>query len=150
MKKLQTFLTIIILVISTIATASTEIKWFSLKKGIEKSKAEKKPMIIDFFYGKGCPRCEVLEKTVYQNPLITRKIMDDFIPIRVDLTQKLTEDEEQLGKQYDFKNDCLLLFLDHNGNVIKDQSGKRFCFVETIDAEWFVKYLDMIRANYKK
>lgn len=149
MKKLLSLLIISILVLSKIVLAS-EVKWFPLKEGIERAKTEKKPVIVDFFYGKGCPRCEMLEKTVYGNPSIAKKIIDDFIPVRVDLTKKLTREEEELGNQYDFKNDCLLLFLDHNGNVIKDPSGKRFCFAESIKAEWFVKYLDMIKANYKK
>lgn len=150
MKKLQAISIIIVMVISSIASASTEIKWFSLKDGMEKSKAEKKPMIVDFFYGKGCPRCEILQKTVYENPSISKKIMDDFIPIMIDLTKKLTPEEESLGNQYDFKNDCLLLFLDHNGNVIKEHGGKRLCFTEAVDPDWFMKYLYMIKADYKK
>lgn len=145
MKRLQILLIIFILTLSGIVFAS-EIKWLSLKEGLERAKVEKKPIIVDFFYGKGCPRCEVLEKSIYGNPVIAKKVIEDFIAVRVDLTKKLTKEEEELGNKYDFKNDCLLLFLDHNGDVIKDPSGKRFCFAETIDAEWFVKYLDMIKS----
>ena len=148
MKKISLLLVLLALAIFSQVFASGEIKWFSLKEGMEKARAEKKPMIVDYFFGKGCPRCEMLQKNAYGNPLIAKKIMDDFIPIKIDLTQKLTDEEERLGSQYDFKNDCLLLFLDHNGNVIKDPSGKKLCFIDNIEPEWFIKYLDMIKAGY--
>lgn len=135
------------LVASSLAAGDLSVKWLSLEEGMAKARAEKKPMIVDFFFGKGCPRCEVLQKEVYDNPAIARKIMDDFIPIRIDLTRKLNAEEERLGNQYDYKNDCLLLFLDYNGVVIKDPSGKKFCFADNIDPEWFVKYLEMVKKQ---
>jgi thioredoxin-related protein len=132
------------------AFAAGELKWFSLQEGMERAKAEKKPMIVDFFYGKGCPRCEFLQKNVYDNPKIAQKIMEDFVPIRVDLTKKkLTNEEEALGKKYDFKNDCLLLFLDPQANIIKEK-GKRLCFVDKIDPDEFAKYLDTIKGELPK
>ena len=149
MKKLSLALIIVVLAMSSHAFGSMEIKWFSLKEGMEKAKLEKKPMIVDFFFGKGCPRCEELQKGVYDNPAIAKKIVDDFIPIRVDLTKKLTAEEEKLGTQYDYKNDCLLLFLDPGGTIIKDPSGKRLCFVENIEPEWFIKYLDTVKKQQK-
>ena len=150
MRKVNVFVILLTLTVISIAAASDEIKWFSLNAGMEKAKAEKKPMIVDFYFGKGCPRCEALQKGVYDNPTIAKKIMDDFIPIRVDLTKPLTDEEKKLGNKYDYKNDCLLLFLDDKANIIKDPSGKSLCFVSSVDAEWFVKYLDMIKANQSK
>ncbi len=148
MKRLGALVFIGIVVLSAYAFGAGEINWLPLKEGMEKAKAEKKPMIVDFFFGKGCPRCEALQKGVYDNPAIAKKIMDDFVPIRVDLTKKkLSPEEEKLGNQYDFKNDCMLLFLDSGGNIIKDPSGKKLCFTENVEPEWFVKYLDMIRGG---
>jgi len=136
--------------IFALTTAKAEITWFPLKEGMEKARAEKKPMIVDFFFGKGCPRCEALQKGVYDNPKISQKIMDDFVPIRVDLTKKLSPEEEKLGNQYDFKNDCLLLFLNPQGVIIKDPLGKKLCFAENVEPEWFIKYLDMIKQQQPK
>jgi thioredoxin-related protein len=150
MKKINVLVIILTLSAASFAFASDEIKWFSLNAGMEKAKAEKKPMIVDFYFGKGCPRCEALQKGVYDNPMIAKKIMDDFIPIKIDLTKKLSDEEKKLGNQYDYKNDCLLLFLDDKANIIKDPGGKRLCFVNTVDPEWFVKYLDTIKASYSK
>src|SRR5512143_1654217 len=125
MKKFILLMIIAALAISSYAFGSDEVKWLALKEGTEKAKIEKKPMIVDFFFGKGCPRCEVLEKSVYGNPSIAKKIMDDFVPIRVDLTKKLSGEEEALGNKFEYKKDCMLLFLDYEGNVIKDPSGKK-------------------------
>lgn len=129
------------------ASASAEVKWYTLKEGTEKAKAEKKPMLVDFFFGKGCPRCEALQKDVYDNEAIAKKIMDDFIPIRVDLTKKkLSPVEEALGNKYDYKNDCLLLFLDHNGNLIKGPGGKKLRFAEKVGPASFMGYLEFIKG----
>src|SRR5512143_2417770 len=84
---------VIVVIISSLLLASNafadvSIKWYTLAEGQAKSKAEGKPVIVDFFFGKGCPRCEFLEKEVYSNPSIAKKIMEDFIPIRIDLKKK--------------------------------------------------------------
>ena len=147
MKKLPAVLMLAALIAASYSFGSGEIQWFSLQEGAERAKAGKKPMIVDFYFGKGCPRCERLQKNVYDDPAIANKIQRDFIPIRIDLTKKLTEEEKKLGELYDFKNDCLLLFLDYNGAILKDPKGKRLCFVDAVDPEWFAEYLDMLKAG---
>ncbi|HWR89903.1 MAG TPA: thioredoxin family protein [Dissulfurispiraceae bacterium] len=133
-----------------VADAFSEIRWMMLKEGMEKARVEQKPVIVDFFYGKGCRRCEVLEKTVYGNAAIIQKVGDHFVAVRIDLTKKLSAEEEKLGKTYDFRDDCLLLFLDHTGEVMKDVSGKRLCFIDAVDPEWFDRYLDMVRDRDRR
>lgn len=150
MKKISFLLLILTLMVFSYAPAEGTIKWLPLKEGLEKSKAEKKPVIVDFFYGKGCPRCEALQKDTYDEPSIAKKIMDNFIPVRVDLRNKLTEEEEAFGNKFDYKNDCMLIFLDSNGDVIKDPFGKRLCFMDTVEPEQFIAYLDMIIAESRK
>lgn len=137
------------LMLSSTVFADEGVKWVSLKEGLEKAKAEKKPVIVDFFYGKGCPRCEFLQKNVYDDPAIAKKINNDFIAVRIDLTKTLTPEEEALGNRFEFKHDCLLVFLDHNENVIQDPSGKRLCFIDKVDPDWFVGYLDMVIGAMK-
>jgi thioredoxin-related protein len=130
------------------AATSGRITWVSLKDGLNKAKSEKKAMIVDFFFGPECPRCAKLQKDVYDNPAIAKKIMDDFVPIRIDLTKKLTKDEEALGEKYDYKNDCLLIFLDYENNLIKDKTGKKLCFIDKVDPDEFIAYLDHIKNTY--
>lgn len=147
MKRLVIF--IITLFILT-EEAYTQIKWYSLKEGRELAKAEKKPMYIDFFYGKGCPRCELMEKGLYENPEIAEKLITEFIPIRIDLSKKLTEEEEALGNLYNFRNDCLLLILDHEGNPLVSKTGIRLCFIDPLRPEDFLKYLEEIKNRYRE
>jgi len=148
-KKILLFVVLLMLVGYSFSIAADGIQWYSMKDGMEKAKNEKKPCIVDFFYGAGCSRCEKLQKFVYNDPVIAKKIMADFIPIKIDLTKPLSKEEDALGKKFDYKNDCLLIFLDHNGEVISDAKGKRLCFVDSVDPEWFVSYLDMIKSQYK-
>ena len=127
-----------------------DVKWNNLKDGMAKAKAEKKPLIVDFFFGAGCPRCEKLEKFIYSDPKIAKKINDDFIPVFIDLTKQISKEEEELGNKYDYKNDCLMLFLDYDMNILKDPSGKKMCFIDHIEPDIFISYLDMMKAQMKK
>ncbi len=135
---------------SSAFAVSGHVTWFSLKDGMAKAKAEQKPMIVDFFYGKGCPRCEKLEKGIYADRKIAKKINDDFVPILIDLSKPLSKEEEALGNKYDYKSDCLMLFLDPEMNIIKDPSGKKMCFVDHIEPDVFIEYLEMMKKQMKK
>lgn len=126
---------------------AAEIQWYSLAEGMKIAADKHKPVMVDFYFGKGCPRCEALQKNVYDNPDIAKKISDNFVPVRIDLTKKLTDDETALGNRYDFKNDCLLLFLDQDGKIFKGPGGKRLCFADSIEPEEFIRYLDMVREG---
>lgn len=151
MKKIALLAILFAFVLSSSAFAiGGDVTWYSLKDGTAKAKTEKKPMIVDFFFGKGCARCEKLEKGVYANPQIAKKINDDFVPILINLAKPLTKEEEALGERYDYKEDCLMLFLDPDMKIIKDPSGKKMCFVDDIEPEIFIGYLDMIKGQMKK
>lgn len=150
MKKVYFLFLILSVMAVSYSPASAEVKWLPLKEGMEKAKVEKKPMIVDFFYGMECPRCAALQKGVYDEPSIAKKIMDDFVPVRVDLKKELSKEEEALGNKFDYKKDCLLLFLDSNGDIIKDPLGKRLCFIDTVEPKQFIEYLDMIKTGAGK
>jgi thioredoxin-related protein len=150
MKRPVIVMIVVGLLVASYALAEGGINWYTLKEGQEKSKTEGKPVIVDFFFGKGCPRCEFLEKEVYSNPSIAKKITDDFVPIRIDLTRKLSKEEQSLGEKYQFKNDCLLIFLDRSGNLVKDATGKKLCFIDKVDPDEFIKYLDTVKSGMSK
>jgi thioredoxin-related protein len=135
---------------AALAVPAGEVKWLSLSDGMAKAKAEKKAMIVDFFFSKDCPRCAKLEQNIYTNPKIAAKINSDFVPVFIDLTKPLSKEEEDLGNRFDYKKDCLMLFLDYDMNILKDPSGKKMCFVDHVEADVFNGYLDMIKAQIKK
>ena len=127
-----------------------KVKWLPLKEGMERARVEKKPMLVDFAVAKGCPRCDFLQKNVYSKDEIVRKINSDFVSILIDLSKKLTPEENALGEKYDYKSDCLLLFLDYEGNVIKNPEAGRMCFPDKIEPEVFIKYLDSVKNRMLK
>jgi len=124
-----------------------KVNWHSLKDGVKKAKLEKKPILVDFGIVKGCPRCEFLMKNVYSKDEIVKKINSDFIPVFISLMKELTPEEKALGEKYDYKNDCLLLFLDSEGNIIKDPGGKKMCFADKVEPEVFIKYLEQVKSK---
>jgi len=133
---------------TNVAPYAAKVHWHSLSQGKEVAREENKPLLIDFAVPEGCPRCEFLENNVYNKDDIVGKINTDFVPVWIDLSGKLTPEEEKLGELYDYENDCLLLFLDHRGYVIHDPEGKRMCFAEEIPAKVFIEYLDYVRGMY--
>jgi thioredoxin-related protein len=149
MKRSVILLFVVGLFFASSVFAGDLVNWYTLRDGMSKAGVEKKPVVLDFFYGKGCPRCEFLEKEVYNNPMIAKKIMEDFVPIRIDLNKKLSAEEQSLGEKYNFKNDCLLIFLDAKGDLVKE-AGKKLCFIDKVDPQEFIKYLDMAKAQAAK
>ncbi len=127
-----------------------KVTWHSLEDGMRKAKKEKKPLLIDFAVPHGCHRCEFLQTKVYSINEIVQKINSDFIPVLIDLSSDLTPEEHELGERYDYKNDCLLLFLDYKGNVIKRPGGGIMCFPENIEPEVFIQYLEEVKKSMEK
>jgi len=130
------------------AKYAEDVNWKSLKDGRKLAKKEKKPMLVDFAVPEDCDRCDFFQNNVYNKKEITDKINSDFVPVWVDLNGPLTMDEQALGDKFDFKNDCLTLFLDYKGRIIEDPDGMKMCFVDEIEPEVFMEYLDYVRAEY--
>ncbi len=125
-------------------TVATNVPFpvYRLAEGKSLAAEQKKPMIVDFYAPEGCSRCDRLAKYVYSKPEIARHLRDEFVVVRIDLTQNLTKEEIELGRRYEYDYDCLLVFCDSKGDVIEDLSGKRMCFADFIEPEWFIGYLD--------
>ena len=142
-----------ILLIPALALAEMDygkgVNWLSLKDGLDKAKKEKKPVIVDFAVDPvKCPRCSFLAKNVYSSSEIVAKINDEFVPVLIDLGKDITPEEKSLGDKYDFKNDCMLLFLDYEANIIKDPLGKTMCFIDKVEPEVFIDYLEYVKEKY--
>ncbi len=147
MKRVSLGLMVVVLALSSFVIAADRVTWLTLSEGTARAKVEKKPMLVDFYYGKGCPRCEQLDIGAYADPTIAKKVMADFIPIRVDLTKELTKEEQELGEKNKYNNECLLLFLDPEGKVLKDPGGKPLSCATMLDSETLNQYLDKVKAS---
>jgi len=128
--------------------AAEEITWYKLSEGKELAKEQKKPMMVDFYYSGECPRCRLMDEA-YANPEIARKLNADFIPIRIELSSAISKEEDELGQKYGYGHDCLLVFLDSNGDVI-EEAGERLCFVQPVDEKWFLEHLDLVKEKNRE
>ena len=136
---------------SGVPVYAEKVNWHSLAEGREMARSMKKPMIVDFAVPSGCDRCDFLQDNVYDDDDIVAKINSDFVPIWINLdatSHALTPEEENLGQKFEYRKDCLLLFLDHQERLIEDPEGKQFCFAEEVEPEEFMKYLDYVRMEY--
>ena len=124
------------------------VNWHTLEAGREMALMEKKPCLVDFAVPVDCDRCDFLQENVYSKEEIVAKINAEFVPVLIDLSGKLTPEEMALGEKYDFQNDCLMLFLNHEGEVIKDPEGTQMCFADQIGPEAFMEYLDYVVKEY--
>lgn len=122
------------------------VAWHTLAEGKTRAAAEKKPLLVDYFVPTGCNRCERMDRALWADPEIARRVNGDFVPVRVDLSKPMTDDEKALGARYDFNFDCLLLFLDPGGKVLEKAGGGRMCFAEFVDTQWFLGLLAQARA----
>ncbi|MDA8092057.1 MAG: DUF255 domain-containing protein [Nitrospiraceae bacterium] len=126
------------------------IHWYKLAQGEKMAARQKKPLVVDFATGAGCPRCEKMGREAYKDPEVISKLNRDFIPVKVDLSRPITDEERNLGNRFDYRNDCLLLFLDYKGNPIADPIEGKLCFIDVVNAKDFIKYLDLALKNAQK
>lgn len=122
------------------------VQWHRLADAKEVAWILEKPMLVDFYVPEGCDRCERMDRDLWGNPEIARRVNEGFVPVRIDLTRNLTREEIALGRKYDYKYDCLLLFLDHTGEAIEDAGGGRMCFAEFVSTDWFLGHLERALA----
>lgn len=121
--------------------APGKVAWNTLAEGRKLAWVQEKPLLVEYYVPAGCHRCERMDQEIYGNEEIARLINERFVPVRIDLTGNLTRDEVELGRRYDYQFECLLLFLDYEGQVLEKAGGGRMCFAEFISPAWFKEYL---------
>ncbi|MBU0730837.1 MAG: thioredoxin family protein [Proteobacteria bacterium] len=128
--------------------SSNNIRWRTLAEGMIEAQQTKKPCLVDFYTGEECHRCRVLDRNVYLAPKIIERINRDFIPVRVSLDGELTQKEQALADELKSGGECILLFLDHSGKVIKDRAKKEaVCTMDMLTPEVFIEYMDRALKN---
>lgn len=123
------------------------IDWYSLSEGRALALEQQKPLMVDFYAPEGCYRCEKYAKYLWSNPEITEMVKKDFILVRINLAANMTSEEIAIGRKYDYDYNCMLIFLDCNGEIIEDVSGTNMCFVDYVEPDWFRKHLDRALAQ---
>lgn len=78
-----------------------------------------KPVIIDF-YATWCTPCRALEELTFHQPDVVKKADQNFVMVKVDLTQKGNPVYLRLLGQYGIKGVPTLVFLDGQGKELTD------------------------------
>jgi thioredoxin-related protein len=125
------------------------IDWRNLEEGKNEAKGKGMPVLIDFFFGAKCMRCDYFEKTLYSDPEVADAINKEFIPVRVYLNLPLTEDETALLKKLSPQKECVLAFLDQNGEVISDENGQPISSMEVLNKEQYLSYMAKALSNLR-
>ncbi len=83
------------------------------------AKQKQKPVIIDF-YATWCSPCRELDEITFHNPEVVKKADQEFLMVKVDLTQKGNPVHERLLAQYGVKGVPTVVFLDDRGNECRN------------------------------
>ena len=130
-------------------SANSLIHWRSLEEGKIEAKEKGMPVLIDFYVGMNCPRCEYLEHSVYTDPEFAEAVNRDFIPVRVNLNMGRTEDEAALLWKLSPKQECVLAFLDKDGQIVTDEKGQPISSLDKLNKEQYLSYMATALQNLR-
>lgn len=136
------------------ASLTTEDFWTTdWDKGIADARAQKKPVIIDF-YTDWCGWCKKLDKDTYAAPEILKRLKEGWIGIKVNPEDKLKSGTlngqkaayAQIARFYKVQGYPTLIFLDKEGNQVDLNTP-----INYVPKEPFGPLLDYIKGEiYKK
>jgi len=102
---------------SMVWRAEEGIKWLPYRQGLlQQAKAEKKPVIIDF-YAEWCGPCREMDRITFRDARV-KGFAKNFVTLRVDLTRERPETKE-LVKQFNIRGVPSVIFIDRGGNEVR-------------------------------
>lgn len=138
--------------------------YFDYDDALAQAKKKKKPLFIDFT-GWGCVNCRKMEKSVWPDPQVLKRLKEDYVSVSlyVDDKTRLPDSEkyfsEALDKEvvtlgdknfdiqysrYKMGAQPFYVLLDENGNMLTQPRGY------TSDVSEYVEFLDEGLAEFKK
>ena len=127
----------------------SEPAWLVYHEGVEKAKAENKYIMVDF-YTDWCVYCKKLDKEVYSQEPIKRRLRDSYVAVKVDaesrrkvkfMGKEITSRE--LAKSFNVRGYPTIWFLNPQGEPITALPG-------FLEADKFAIVLDYISGGHYK
>jgi thioredoxin-related protein len=123
------------------AFASTPEGWTDdLDKALEKAKAEKKSVLVEFTGSDWCPPCIAMRKNVFTKKEFVEAASKKFILVELDFpkgNKELSEKNQPMAEKYEIEGFPTVILLDSTGKEFN-----RFFASKFPDVERFLKQLD--------
>lgn len=113
------------------------VEWLDFAPGIERARAEGKPMLVDF-YAVWCGPCKDMERRTFRDERVVELLNEKVVAVRVDAeeeTERHGLKGYDLAERYDVMSYPTIALLDGNGKVIARASG-------FFGPDRFVRWLD--------
>jgi thioredoxin 1 len=103
--------------------ATTGITFFTgtFKEALTKAKAEHKNVFMDA-YTTWCGPCKMMKQNTFPDPLVGKIFNKKFVSIAIDME---AGEGIELAQKYQVQGYPTLLFLDSDGNILKNELGYR-------------------------
>lgn len=151
MKKKYIILILAIVIVNVfVFSIFSQVKWYDFNAGYSAIKNSKKPAVIDF-YADWCIWCKTMDKETFGNPMVAKKMGNDYIAIRINVenNETLLFDNKKFSTQ-EFAAYCgvdglpTLVFMDKEGQLVTRIPGY-------IKSDVFLSLLDYMKDEcYKK
>lgn len=138
LRKIQWVFGIICIIISIVFLQQLQkptIEWQPYSSEmLKEAKVQQNPVILDF-YADWCIPCLELDRITFTDDKVI-KATEDFVKLKVDLTQFTSEESELLRKRFNVSGVPTIIFLNSDGNEIKNSR-----MVGYINPDEFIKQL---------
>lgn len=104
---------------TAVTSAGSKIIWeTSETAALASANKSGKPIFVDFA-AEWCEACHVIEKTVFTNDEVISKLNNNFIPLRIDLTDS-NETTEKIMQKFGILSLPTLVFIDASGKILEN------------------------------